>query len=290
MALVGRAIAHGAVTVINAISCGLGAALGVSLETEATVRLTDEPGHVEGRILSDPEESIILIEKTVSSVLGRFGLEDVYGANVETRSNIPIARGLKSSSVAANAVTLAVLAALSEEADDLTAVNLGVDAALEAGVTITGAFDDACASYFGGVAVTDNYERRILKQFYLDEEYPVLILVPSKKAYTAKSNVEKMRLIGDEVKALHRMAVLGDYWPAMTLNGLIYSTSLGYDTRIAMDALASGALAAGLSGTGPAVAAVVPQDSIGSVRASWAEYSGETIETRTNLQKAQVVQ
>ncbi|MDH5795824.1 MAG: shikimate kinase, partial [Candidatus Bathyarchaeota archaeon] len=69
MALVGKAIAHGAITVINAISCGLGAALGVSLETEATVKLTNEPGRIEGRILSDPEESTILIEKTVSRVL-----------------------------------------------------------------------------------------------------------------------------------------------------------------------------------------------------------------------------
>ena len=290
MALVGKAIAHGAITVINAISCGLGAALGVSLETEATVKLTNEPGRIEGRILSDPEERTILIEKTVSRVLRCLGLEGEFGALVETKSNIPIARGLKSSSVAANAVTLAVLAALREDVDDLTAVNLGVDAALDAGVTITGAFDDACASYFGNIVVTDNYERRILKHFHLDSEYPVLILVPSRKAYTAESNVEKMRLIADEVKALHRMAVLGDYWSAMTLNGLIYSATLECDTRIAMDALASGALAAGLSGTGPAVAAVVPQDSIGSVRAGWAGYAGEIIETRVNCEKAHLVQ
>ncbi len=290
MALVGKAIAHGAITVINAISCGLGAALGVSLETEATVKLTNEPGRIEGRILSDPEERTILIEKTVSRVLRCLGLEGEFGALVETKSNIPIARGLKSSSVAANAVTLAVLAALREDVDDLAAVNLGVDAALDAGVTITGAFDDACASYFGSIVVTDNYGRRILKHFHLDREYPVLIFVPSRKAYTAESNVEKMRLIADEVKALHRMAVLGDYWPAMTLNGLIYSATLECDTRIALDALASGALAAGLSGTGPAVAAVVPQDSISSVRAGWAGYAGEIIETRVNTEKAHVVQ
>jgi len=289
LALVGKAIAHGAITVINAISCGLGAALGVSLETEATVKLTNEPGRIEGRILSDPEESTILIEKTVSRVLRCLDLECEFGALVETKSNIPIARGLKSSSAAANAVTLAVLAALREDVDDLTTVNLGVDAALDAGVTITGAFDDACASYFGSIVVTDNYERRILKHFHLDSEYPVLIFVPSRKAYTAESNVGKMRLIADEVKALHRMAVLGDYWPAMTLNGLIYSATLECDARIAMDALASGALAAGLSGTGPAVAAVVPQDSISSVRAGWAGHAGETIETRVNTEKAHVV-
>ncbi|OYT49613.1 shikimate kinase, partial [Candidatus Bathyarchaeota archaeon ex4484_231] len=172
MALVGKAVAHGAVTIINAISCGFGAALGVELKTEAFVKLTSEPGHVEGRILSHPEESTILIEKTVNRVLKHFRLEDEYGAYVETKSDIPIARGLKSSSAAANAVTVAVIAALGEKVDDLTVVNLGVDAALDAGVTITGAFDDACASYFGDIVITDNYNRKILKQVHPRENYP----------------------------------------------------------------------------------------------------------------------
>lgn len=289
MALSGKAIAHGAVTIINAISCGLGAALGVDLQTEATVKLTNEPAEIEGHILSDPEESVVLIEKTVDCVLRHFGLEDEYGAHVETRSDIPIARGLKSSSVAANAITLAVLAALGKSVDDLTVVNLSVDAALDAGVTITGAFDDACASYFGNITITDNYERNVLKQFSLDRMHPVLIFVPPRKAYTAKSDVEKMKIIANEVRALHRMAVLGDYWSAMTLNGLIYSATLRYDSSVAIGALASGALAAGLSGTGPAVAAVVPQDSVGSVKDAWEEYDGEVIETKVNSEKAHVV-
>jgi len=66
--LSGKAVAYGAVTVINAISCGLGAALGVGLRTEASVKLTSQPGRIEGRILSDPQESTILIEKTSPSV------------------------------------------------------------------------------------------------------------------------------------------------------------------------------------------------------------------------------
>jgi len=285
MARVGKAVAHGAVTIINAISCGFGAALGVDLKTEALVKLTNEPGRIEGHILSDPEESPILIEKAVSRVLRHFRVEGEYGAYVETTSNIPIARGLKSSSVAANAVTLATLAALDENLDDLVAVNLGVDAALDARVTVTGAFDDACASYFGDIVVTDNYNRKILKQFHPEQEYAVLIHVPPEKSYTAKSNVERMRLIAGEAKALHRLALLGDYWRALTLNGLVYSTVLGYDTRIAVDALAAGATASGLSGTGPAVAAIVPPERVDSVKDSWKRYAGMMIETRINHEK-----
>ena len=289
MNLTGRAVAHGAITVINAISCGLGAALSIKLRTEAYVRLTNQPGRIEGCILSDPQESTILIEKTVMHVLKHFGVEKDYGAYVETRSDIPIARGLKSSSTAANAIALAVTAALGEKVDDLTIINLGVDAAIEAGVTITGAFDDASASYLGNLVITDNRERKILKHIRIKEDYPVLILAPSEKAYTARSNVERMRIIAKEVEALHKMARVGDYWSAMTLNGIIYSTVLGYDTEVAIDALAAGALAAGLSGTGPAVAAVVPEEKIREVKEAWRKYSGEIIETRINSEKAYTV-
>ena len=290
MTNVGKAVAYGAVTVINAISCGFGAALGVDLRTEATVKLTDEPGRIEGKILSDPEESTVLIEKTVNRVLRHFDLENKHGAYVETQSNIPIARGLKSSSVAANAITLASLAAIGKKVSDLTAVNIGVDAALDAGVTITGAFDDACASFFGGVVITDNFERRILKKVQPSEEHSILIHVPAIKAYTAGSNVQKMKLIANEVKALHKIALQGDWLSAMTLNGLVYSTVLGCGSIIAVDALDAGALAAGLSGKGPAVAAVVPREKIEDVKETWKKHGGSIIETRINIEKAHEVQ
>lgn len=289
MALVGRAVAHGAVTIINAISCGLGAALGVNLRTEARVKLTNEPGRIEGKILSDPSESTILIEKAVMHVLKYFGVEGEYGARVETDSNIPIARGLKSSSVAANAIVLATISALGESVDDLTAINLGVDASIEAGVTVTGAFDDACASYFGNIVITNNLERKILRIFQPEEDYAVLIYVSPRKAYTAKSDVNRMRIIAEEIKSLHKMALSGEYWRAMTLNGLAYSAVLGYDPNTAIEALASGAIAAGLSGKGPAVAAVVPKDRVNDVRNAWSKYEGEVIETAINREKARPI-
>ncbi|MEM2092469.1 MAG: shikimate kinase [Candidatus Bathyarchaeia archaeon] len=284
--MIGRAVAYGAVTVINAISCGLGGALGISLRTEATVKLTSEAGRIEGKILSDPSESTVLIEKVVRRVLRHFNLEGEYGAYVETKSNIPIARGLKSSSAASNAIALATISALGESLEDLAIVNIGVDASIEAGVTVTGAFDDACASYFGNIILTDNYERKILGVFEPREDYAVLIHVPHIKAYTAKSNIARMRVIAEEVKTLHKMALSGEYWHAMTLNGLLYSAALGYDTSIVIDALASGAVAAGLSGKGPAVAAIVPRDRVGDVREALTRHGGEIIEASINREKA----
>jgi len=285
MALIGKAVAHGAVTIINAISCGLGAALGISLKTSALVKLTNEPGRIEGRILSDPKESPRLIEKTVNCVLRHFQVEDEYGAYVETSSDIPIARGLKSSSAAANATVLATFSALGESIDDAALINLGVDAAIDAGVTITGAFDDACASYFGDIVITDNDQRKILKRIPV-ENYAVLIYVPKEKAYTAGSDVKRMRLVAREVKALHELALSGEYWSAMTMNGIVYSAVLGYDPSIAIDALFAGSIAAGLSGKGPAVASVTLKDRVNNVRELWEQFDGEIIETNINHEKA----
>ena len=282
-------ISHGAATIINAIATGKGAAIGVDLWTKASVSLTDEPGTVEAKILSDPSEAPRLAEKTVERVLKHFGLDGEFGAKVETRSNIPIARGLKSSSAAANAIALATTAALERSLEDVTIVKLGVDGALDAKVTITGAFDDACASYFGGVVITDNIKRRIVRRFELAEALAVLFYVPSKKTYTVGSNVKRMKRVAPVVKIAYKEALKGNHWAALTLNGLIYSSALGYDPSSAVDALTAGALAAGLSGTGPAVTAIVPEEKIDLVKEVWQKRKGEILEARINQEKAKVV-
>ena len=285
-----EAIAHGAATIINAIATGKGAAVGVDLWTKAKVGITDEPGAVKVKIMSDSSENPVLAQKTVKNVLKHFGLENRFGAKVETQSNIPVARGMKSSNAAANAIALATVAALERSLDDVDVVKLGVDGAVEAKVTITGAFDDACASYFGGVVITDNMERRIVERFELPEaSLAVLFYVPSKKTYTADSDVKRMKDMAPVVKIAYREALGGNYWAALTMNGLIYSLALGYDISPAVDALTAGALASGLSGTGPAVTAIVTEDKADTVKQAWQSHEGEILEARINQEKARVV-
>jgi shikimate kinase len=284
-----EAICHGAATIINAIAMGKGAAFGVDLWTKAEVKLTDEPGVIEGKIISDPTENQILIKKTMERVLEYFGVNEKFGAKVKTWSNIPIARGLKSSSVVANAIALAGVTALKKSLDDLSIVNLGVDGAIDAKVTITGAFDDACASYFGGVVITDNMKRKIVKRFTMVEDLAILFYIPAMKAYTSSSDVGRMKGVSSLVKIAYKEALKANYWSALTLNGLIYSSALGYNPSIALDALMAGALAAGLSGKGPAVTAVVPNEKVDSVMNSWNAYEGEILQTRVNHEKAKLV-
>ena len=70
---------------------------------------------------------------------------------------------------------------------------------------------------------------------------------------------------------------------------MIYSSALAYNPSTAVDALTAGALAAGLSGTGPAVTAIVPPDKIDLVKDAWQTYDGEILEARINHEKAKVV-
>ena len=284
-----EAISHGAATIINAIATGKGAAIGVDLWTKAVVTLNDEAGQVDVTIHSDYSENHALTQKIVEHTLSYFGLDQQFGAKVETYSNIPVARGMKSSSAAANAIALATTAALERKLDDVALVNLGVDAALDAKVTITGAFDDACASYFGGVVITDNMERKIIKRFELTETPAVLFYVPAEKTYTVSSNVKRMKSMASVVKIVYNEALNGNFWAALTLNGLIYSSALGFDTSPVIDAFTAGALASGLSGTGPAVSAIVSEEKVDCVKAAWQKLDGEILEARINLEKAKVV-
>jgi shikimate kinase len=283
------ALSHGAATIVNAIALGKGAAFGVDLWTKAEVSLTDEPKIVKGEITSDSAESTVLIERTVARVFRHFDVEKRFGAKVKTWSNIPIARGLKSSSAAANAVALATVAALGKVLDDLTVIKLGVDAAFDAKVTVTGAFDDACASYFGDIIITDNLKRKVIKRFTLPEGVTVLFHVPSSKAYTGNSDVNRLQTVKPLVKIAYKEALKGNFWSALTLNGLIYSFALGYDASAALDALTAGAIAAGLCGKGPAVTALVSNDKIDSVKAALQCHEGEVIQACFNHEKARVI-
>ena len=285
----GTALAYGAVTVVNAIATGKGAALGVNLWTKVNVQLTRDKGVINGKILSDPNENTTLIKESVLTVLKYFHVENEFGAEVETKSNIPIAKGLKSSSVASNALVLATIGALKKNVDDFTVLNLSVDASIKAKTTITGAFDDASASFFGDITLTDNLKRKIIKKFTIKKDLTVLFHIPAEKSYTFNSNVDRMRLIAPQIEVVFREALAGNYWTALTMNGILYATTLGYDQKLAIDALEAGAIASGLSGKGPATVAIVYEDQIDKVLDAWHAYDGEIIQGKVNHEKARIM-
>lgn len=283
----GVASACGSATVINAIATGKGAAFALDLRVRGEVELTNEPGEVIGRV-GTTSESPKLIEICARKVLENLKLEKKYGARIKTTSDVPIAVGLSSSSAAANAVILATFAALGEIPSPKTIINLGIDAAFEAGTTITGAFDDAAASFHGCGVITDNQKRRVLKRFKVDPKLDITIYLPPKRSYTSQIDTKRVQPIAELVELAHQRALKGDIFGALTLNGMLYSSALNYDPSPALNALGAGALAAGLTGTGPAVVAISKGKSTEEIRKIWRNRPGRVIETRPSVRGARV--
>ncbi|WP_292467628.1 shikimate kinase [Methanolobus sp.] len=280
MVLKGNAYALGAGTVINAIATWKGAAFGIDLKTFADVELSSDASVINGTIEGMPNADTTLIEKSVSYVLKHFGVE--MGGTVTTRSEVPLASGLKSSSAAANASVLATLAAIDEELDSFEAIKIGVRAALDAGVTITGALDDACASFYGGFVVTDNKEMKLLKQ--TEQEYDVMIFAPDARSFSSKTNVSRSRLIAPWVDIAYELSMKGEYEKAMTQNGFLYCSALGYDTEFLLRALEIGVKGVTLSGTGPSYVALVNEQQAEELENAWNDcgISGNVIKTKVD--------
>ena len=284
----GRAVANGAGTIVNAIAIWKGAAFGIDLETTADVELDEcsgDSGRITGTIeigsdgagdCGDVSYDTALITRSVTMVLDRF--EYQCEGVVTTRSEIPIARGLKSSSAAANAATLATLNAIGETLPPIEVVRMGVRAALDVGVTITGAFDDACASMFGGIVVTDNRNQELVDRIECDSR--VLIYLPEEKAFTADTDIARSEAIAPLVEVAYKLALAHDFENAMTLNGLLYCAALGFDTEVAMRALELGVSGVSLSGTGSAYTALVGRDQVKELTSCWSEMGGTVIETK----------
>ncbi|MCD6342033.1 MAG: shikimate kinase [Thaumarchaeota archaeon] len=279
-----KARVHGAVSILNAIPTGIGGAIGVDLWTEVEVEFFSGNGAIEIEI---PEgEDPALAEEAVKIVLEHIGKKDV-SARVKTSSNIPIGRGLKSSSAAANAVVLAACKALGLNLSSREVVNLSIDASIKAGVTVTGAFDDAYTSFFGGINIADNYRRQVLLRSDVPEDLSVLILVPDEKRYTRSIEVNALKNVRKICVKAMDLALSGKFWDAMTLNGVAISTALDMDPIPALEALRAGALGAGISGTGPAVAAVAPRSRAEKV-SRVLERHGRVLKCRPNNSSARV--
>ena len=273
----------GSATIINAIATGFGSAFGIGLDIKCEAETISEGI----RCVNDVGADTGLMDLCVEKVFDNFNIDkNDFGISLKTMSTLPMASGLSSSSASSNAIVKVTSEIVAEEfdlkpLDDLEVVNMAIDASLEAGVTITGSFDDATASYFGGVVVTDNKNRNFILKEKM-EEYDILIYMPQFHSQSGKSDVNRMKVLSPLVETAYDFAVNKNYFKAINLNGLIYSSALGFNTAVAIDALEEGALASGLSGTGSAFFAIVDDNSIDKVQESWMKYDGDVIKTEVD--------
>jgi shikimate kinase len=230
--------AHAAITILNATATGHGCSLAV--KGGITVEWLEGATELHGA----PDAKLV---DAVSKLTGKTG-------HITISTTFPHARGLKTSSSAA----AALLRAADHPEEGL--IESAVAVCRAAGVTLTGAFDDQCAVTLGGCHLTDNGRNKILKSFHVPN-WHIAIWIP-------ENNIPKSALVGLDASVLaeplERAEGLlreGKIPEALTANGaafLPFYQAAGLDLNpapvtVAMDA---GALGAGLSGTGPAIAAI----------------------------------
>jgi len=299
---VGHGAAFGAVSILNATATGTGCALAVAAETTATWEWTGEV------LVADTPGSDAALVKAVLSRMrkgwpradlgldpgidpgavgvdpGAVGVDPGVdaGARVATRCPFPPSRGLKTSSSAAGALVRAAAAASGLSPGWETVANVAVDASLAAGVTLTGAFDDQVAVLRGGAHRTDNARRTVLDSFEVPP-WHVAVWVPDAAVPKPRLAAFDASSLRKPASALPRPEAADDLPALMTANGRLFhrayaAAGLPVDDRPTQAALAAGALGAGLSGTGPAVAALfeapVPLPDVKGGRWAWTRAVG----------------
>jgi shikimate kinase len=271
---------HGAISIVNAVATGFGSALGISLKVQ--VELTAERG---SGVTFESGECNPMIKHIMDNILPVEFVKENH-LKVLISSEIPIGVGLKSSSAVSCAIALACRGLVSNKISDSYVLDSAINGSLFAKTTITGAYDDSTACYYGGFVTTDNLNRKLLRRDCCDADIVAIVHVPQKRK---RGDISKLKLMSDLYSDAFNLANAGNYWKAMILNGLISSSMLLEDYLPARLALENGALAAGVSGNGPAVAAVAYKENTEKIRTVLEVLPGVTIVSPVNNEKATLV-
>ena len=277
-----KATVHGAVSIVNAIATGKGVTVGVSLKVEAKVET--EPG--KGITIKSDNQNLSsrLIQKTLEKAIPRKEL-DKNKIIVTLNSEIPTGYGLKSSSAISSAVALACAKIFKPKATDQQILIAGVDASIESNVSITGAFDDACSCYYGGFNVTDNQKRIRIFSKNAQTNLVAVIFIPKNRR---RGNIRRLKVLAPVFDTAWELAKKTKFWEAMTVNGLAAASILESETKIIPALLEKGALAASVSGNGPAIAAITKKSNESNIKKVFSSLDGRIIVSKLNNKKAEV--
>lgn len=271
-----RATVHGAISIVNALATCRGCALGISLRVTAEADLRSGEGI----------RSQTVNEKLIRNIVYNTIPKEILAENsvyISVESEIPMGFGLKSSSAVSDAVALACSKLVKEDIEDYAVLDRAVLASLDAGVTITGAYDDSSACYFGGFVVTNNRTHEIIHHQEAPQSLSVIIFIPNA---TRRGNMSKVDTMSNLFGEAFKFATAGEYWKAMNLNGMLLSTSLSAQYEPVLKAIQGGALAASISGNGPAIAAVSNEENMEDIKAAFAKFNGSVIVSKINNEKA----
>jgi len=277
-----KATVHGAISIVSAIASGKGAALGITPKVE--VIMESMPGS--GISIKSDSQSISskLITRTIEKIVSKKQLSETK-LNLLLNSEIPTGYGLKSSSAISSVVALATAKLFKQKIDDSKILLAGVNASIETKVSLTGAYDDACACYYGGFMVTDNYKRKIISSKKAPTNLKVVIFIPKSRK---RGNIKQLKTLNTVFERAWNFAKNEDYWNAMILNGFATSSILNSDPKLITQLVEKGAIGASISGNGPSIAAVTKQSNISRIKKVFSSLEGRVTVTQINNKRAEV--
>lgn len=279
--------ASAAMTVVNALPTGIGAALGIDLWTSVELSVVPAADPARSYFRLDEPARTPLFEMSLGWALERYLPGRRYDVEAHVRSEIPVGRGLKSSSAVASAAVLAIAAAAGSRPTPLEVARLSAELGRAAGVSATGAFDDALAGLVPGVVVTDNRSDTVLRSDPIGEELEAAILLPPSVHPPAPELRERFRAASEEGLRAATAAREGAHWAAIALNSDLVERVMGYSyAALRRDLESAGAVAAGVSGLGPALVALAPSGRIPRLLDAMSGFEGDRLRTRLRLAPA----
>ena len=132
-----------------------------------------------------------LINKLIENMVPKKILENTK-LELDFRSNIPTGYGLKSSSAISSAVIMSCAKAFGKTLTDEEILKIGAKTSIQTKVSITGAYDDACACYFGGFNVTDNLKMKLIQRELGPKELQAIIFLPKSRK---RGNLKKLKRV-----------------------------------------------------------------------------------------------
>ncbi len=234
---------HGGISIISAFAQRFGASVSIGLEM--AVRFSGAARFMGGSIET---------EKTLGFLLKKYPGSTMPGITIE--SDIPQGQGLKSSS----AFTLALVAGFTSingvNITELELLRLAAEASIANGTSITGAFDDLCSSYYGGVCLTDNASMDLLKRYDSPSGHVLIAYNPEKYRITGSMDISALRKYSESFGPLRDLVMNGYPLAASLINGHLIGEITGMNTDVMGYFREKGASYVSQSGKGPAVFAV----------------------------------
>jgi len=256
MAVLGAGTSNGGCSLLHAAGLGYGASL--ALDLPVTVRLLDKEPRKE---LDDPDNLLETILQTWIESGHPIPEGDLFWS---VRSEIPPRQGLKSSSAVAVAAIRALCDASDYNLENSTIVDIAAAAQIASGVSITGSFGDSWAALEGGWKLVNANAEDARSGVLLESPGPNSddwnVLLVCRGDRDDRPKIEDFSFHQQAfVQALNALQE-GNDLVALTWNGrgVVGALNDPLGRKLTNDAFVNGARAAGISGSGPAIAVFAP--------------------------------